>query len=736
VSLAASPRSPGTLGSAEHAVAAVSPRSRIFPGDHRVWLVAAAAAVVTTALVGWYLLAPRDLYTGTDSVAPRSIIAQVGAGQRLCAHDIAVPSGTGRVRWFVFGDGRVGFTTIITTSGEQRVGHTRSVGVTRTGTFVDVPISSVNPLGERHRAAVCLIPTGAVEIAGMQASEPHDVKPTLDASPVDARVSLWFLSATGRQRTLISQLPDTMERAALFRPGIVGPWTYVLLFVIVLPALAYSATRLLALAAASRVRHRRMAIWLVTLAFGSAATWALLTPAWQAPDEYDHFAYGQHLAEIGKAPDRVPGRPVWSTQEGLSIEAVRATSVVAAAGTRPPWLQSDEARWEHWNATEHPRRDDGGGQTTSSPHGPPYFAALAPAYLASSGQSPYTQLTAMRLTSALLFALVALFAFLTVRELLPRQPFASAAAGILVAFQPMASFIGGAVNNDTGVNAAAAALVYLLIRGLRRGLTAPVAIAIGGVAVLVPWTKLTGFALYPAVAVALLGMVMRRHDRGGLALAGIAIATTIAARLTTAGVDSFVRRDEPTSAPGAVAAPQVGVLRGFLEQPFSYASYTWQVFLPRLPFMHDRNRQRWPAFDIYVRRGWDAFGWYTIAFPNWVNAIIATIMLACGVLCAAAVWLHRSAVRRRLWEVAVLLVALAGVIFGVEFAYQSPTPREVIAEQGRYAFPALVPLATIAVGACFAFRSRWRVPVAAVLVCSVLSLAIASRLLVLTAFYA
>ena len=43
--------------------------------------------------------------------------------------------------------------------------------------------------------------------------------------------------------------------------------------------------------------------------------------------------------------------------------------------------------------------------------------------------------------------------------------------GLLVAFQPMFGFISGAINNDNGVNAAAAAIAYLLIRGLRRGLT-------------------------------------------------------------------------------------------------------------------------------------------------------------------------------------------------------------------------------------------------------------------------
>ena len=77
---------------------------------------------------------------------------------------------------------------------------------------------------------------------------------------------------------------------------------------------------------------------------------------------------------------------------------------------------------------------------------------MAPAYEVVRSQSVFSQLTAVRLASALLGALVALCAFGVVRELLPRWPVAALAAGLLVAFQPMFGFISGAVNDDNGVN--------------------------------------------------------------------------------------------------------------------------------------------------------------------------------------------------------------------------------------------------------------------------------------------
>ena len=161
-------------------------------------------------------------------------------------------------------------------------------------------------------------------------------------------------------------------------------------------------------------------------------------------------------------------------------------SQVSLPETRPPWLRGDEVAWEHETSTM-PPADNGGGYTpAASPHQPAYYLLVAPAYELVRSQSTFSQLTAVRLASALLGALVAFCAFGVVREMLPRWPVAALAAGLLVAFQPMFGFISGAVNNDNGVNAAAALSLYLVIRGLRRGLTWRLALALGATLALGP----------------------------------------------------------------------------------------------------------------------------------------------------------------------------------------------------------------------------------------------------------
>ena len=195
-------------------------------------------------------------------------------------------------------------------------------------------------------------------------------------------------------------------------------------------------------------------------------------------------------------------------------------------------------------------------------------------------------------------------------------------------------------------------------------------------------------------------------------------------------------RSAYTTPGGAAPVASNGLVGVVLHKPLEYLNYLWQVFLPRLPFMHDVALQRWPAFNIYAERGWDAFGWYAIMFPRWVNLVIAAVMLLMGGACFVAVWRERPAARRRALELAVLVLALAGVIGGVAAAYETNTiGRAVVAEQGRYAFTAMVPLAAIAVGGAFAFGRRRAPLVAAGLVAAVAGLAVASYMLALTRFY-
>jgi 4-amino-4-deoxy-L-arabinose transferase-like glycosyltransferase len=712
-----------------------------FPGAASVWLMAAATGALTVIIVLVWLATSHETYAGTNSVAVRSVVTSVPAGEQICVRELPIPDHTGAVRVGVFWKGAEspGFEAeLVGQGGLRRAGSVPGVSARSpvSGARVDIPVRPIELDEKFVTGTLCVAPQGrAAEFGGMQELPVGQPAPTVGGRPLDARVAVWFLPPKGEARSLLSLLPELLDRAALFRPAPIGAWTYAILLLVVWPLLAYAAVRLLATRVAGRQGGFRTALAVGGICFAAAASWALLTPPFDAPDEPEHFAYSQAFAETGKAPDRSPGnRSPYSSRATLALDAVRIYSHVEAPDARPPWDAFAERAWQAAMERSPGTQDDGGGYLIStSTHAPLYYALTAPAYFLAD--EPFSQLTLMRLVSALLAAVAAACAFLTVRELLPRTEWAAVVAGLVVAFQPMFTFIGGALNNDNGVNALGAMTLYLMVRALRRGLTVPLGIALGACVVALPLMKGTGYALYPAVAVGVAGMLWRRRDRSDVPAYASLAATGVGLYVLWSQVADSFGRTVFTTPGGASPAGSGGIGEKVWTHFSGYLSYVWQVFLPRLPFMTELQKPSWPFYDIYIERGWAAFGWYAFKFPGWVYALITAGVVGGFLLCAVTVWRERVAATARFWELAVLVTALVGVIAGVEAAYFNTFAVDNLLEQGRYAFTAIVPLAAIAAGACFAFGRRRAPLVGSLLVCAVIALAVCSQVLGLTSFY-
>ncbi|TML30116.1 MAG: hypothetical protein E6G30_03410, partial [Actinobacteria bacterium] len=74
------------------------------------------------------------------------------------------------------------------------------------------------------------------------------------------------------------------------------------------------------------MRPSRTALACAAVAFLNALAWLLLTPPFQVPDEPQHLAYAQYLAETGKLPRHIPGR-VFSDEEAVATGNVRLNDV-------------------------------------------------------------------------------------------------------------------------------------------------------------------------------------------------------------------------------------------------------------------------------------------------------------------------------------------------------------------------------------------------------------------------
>src|SRR4051794_6135538 len=608
----------------------------------------------------------------------------------MCVRDILVPAGTQRIRWTIDTQGkpRAPLDMQVTVHGGPVLrGHAAAAAAGGLRP-VDVPMSAPVPGGRPFRFAdICLEPKGAGAQIFPWGGNQLDIK----SKPIEVgkqrfanRPALWFLPLAHEKRSILGQLGNMFDRASLFRPGFVGPWTFWVVLFLLVPGLLYGGIRLIATADAVRARRVPLAAWVAILAFGAAASWALVNPVFQSPDESEHFAYAQYFAETGHPVDLNQGkRPPWSDKESLVIDASHELTVIERAQAKLPWLsyvESEErARAAGYNPPGGLATNGGGYHPATSVHTPLYYAALAPGYLLTKGGSTESELLAMRLTTALMGALTAMLAYLIVLELLPGRRALAAAGGLLVGFEPMFAFISGAVNNDSAVNLGCAAIIYLFIRAMRRGLTVPVAVGLGLALVITPLLKGTGYELYPPAAIAVLGLVARRHGRRDLMMLGLLAASCLVFFFGWDAIRGVFHRDAFTT-PGGSTPGSFGIR----DHVKAYLVWLWQTLLPfKLPFMQDVSVIHWPFFNIYVQRGFAGFGWYAIFFPNWVYIPIVAAMLGVLVLGARSLWIYRPAALRRVPEL-LFLASIPIVVFcAVEAAYFTINwPVDGTAEQG------------------------------------------------------
>lgn len=681
-------------------------------GDARlIWRAAGAVALVLCLVLGFHLLRPQEQLTGTNQAGSSGPVIHVDGGQEMCVEGLTLPPGTGRVLLRLAPLPPTTVTTRLAGAGGSVVVPSQGGPPGSTPVRLEVPVRE----GLRGPQTLCVTPSGPVDVAGRPERYAGQAGPTVGGVAVGGVAAAWYLPPAGRERSLIAALPDIADRAARFRPGFVGPWTFWLLLLVVPPLVGLGAVALVAGAARGKLSGRRAASAVAAVAFVAAASWSLLTPVLNAPDELEHVSYAQAIAEQGRAPSAGPSpRRAYSTEAQAAYEGAALAGQYRQVDGRPPWTAAAERAWAARDAGT--RGDDGSGWTTVADYTPAYYTAAAAAGLIAGHGSFFTKVTAMRLLTALLASGAALFTVLLVRELIPSRPELAVVAGLWVALQPMVSFMGGMVNNDGPVASLAAAATWLVVRALRRGLTVRVAVALGAVLVAAPMVKGNGLFLLVPVTLGLGGVVWRARGAvpwralaaGAMSLLATALAfVVLAAALghsadpTRPGWYASTGSAYPTL-PGQAVLPSRAT-----SEPVRFAEYLWELALPPLPGMEDvrPGGVRTPAYTAYVQRAWGAFAFAVVLFPRWVYILVMLAMAALAALGLRALRLHRAGVRARRWELAVLVGVIVAVVLGTEAAYYAPNDLTV-PEFGRYLFPAAAAFSALAAGALLGAERR------------------------------
>jgi 4-amino-4-deoxy-L-arabinose transferase-like glycosyltransferase len=468
------------------------------------------------------------------------------------------------------------------------------------------------------------------------------------------------------------------------------------------------------------------------LAFLNAACWSLLTPPFLALDEPDHFAYVQQLAETGKLP--VSSRTEYSLEEQVALRDLHHAQVRFRPAGHAIFSAAEQQKLQSDLAEPVARQAQGGvGVATSEP--PLYYALETILYHIGSSGSILDRLELMRLLSALMGAVTALFVFLFLRQALPTVRWAWTVGGLGVALTPLFGFTSSTVNPDALLFAVSAALFYCLARAFRQGLTQRSAIAIGTLTAVGFLTKLNFAGLAPGVILGLI-LLARREGRTsgpGVYLRSLAPALLIAA--SPVALYALVNLFSNHPAFGIVSSSVAGFTSGH-KSIFGELSYIWQFYLPRLPGMHNDFVGIFTTRQIWFRNAIGLYGWGDTAFPNWVyNAALIPVGVIAA-LCVRTLIIGRTALRDRAAELVTYAVMTAGVLVLVAAAGYLLFPVRVAEfTDARYLLPMLALWGAVLALAARGAGRRWGPAVGALIVVLVIAHDIFSQLQVVARYY-
>jgi hypothetical protein len=460
----------------------------------------------------------------------------------------------------------------------------------------------------------------------------------------------------------------------------------------------------------------------------NAVCWSILAPPFQVPDEPSHFAYTQQLAENNQLP--TSAKSTYSPEETTVLQDIHQYEIRQSPETHTISSAQEQQTLQR-DLSEHPSRHGEGG-VGGAYNDPPlyYLLETVPYGLASKG-TILDQLESMRLFSALMGGVTALFVFLFVREVLPGRRWAWTVGGLSIALAPLLGFVSGAVTPEAMLTAVSAASFYGLARAFHRGLTRKLAIAIGAMLAIGFLTKLNFIGLAPGIILALILLTIRAsRTHGRAAFVSLAMALAIA----TAPVWLYVFVNLASGDPGLGVISKTLKLSGAHGSIIDKVSYVWQLYLPRLPGMSNYFSGLSTTRDLWFNRGVGYYGWLDTSFPVWVENLALVPAGILGLLCARALIVARASLYPRASEIVVygtMAVGLLTLIGVTSFINKN----EGLFAEPRYLLP-LLPL--LGLGLALAARGagrRYGPAVGAAIILLFLAHNIFSQLLVVGRYY-
>ena len=468
---------------------------------------------------------------------------------------------------------------------------------------------------------------------------------------------------------------------------------------------------------------------LLAVAAVHGTAWVVVTAPWNGPDEVAHFAYAEHLAQTGHAPQRNRGESSQSTAHNLALYQLNLLPIRLRPGGRPTYSALKRTK-EAMGGLPGSAYKNGSAPNSAANYPPLYYAYEAVAYRVSPVRSELGRLFAMRLATVVLFVIAVGLTWAIAAELLAAG-WACALATGLVALQPKLAFGAGIVNPDLMLVVLATGALLAALRIVRRGPTLGTVVALAACTCGGVLTHPRGYFLAPfaLIALALGWLRVRGRLRWTLRVAGPAVGAVV---LAVVAAILWVRGH--TAGPGGSGAgnpPLTGSARQFL-------SYLWQFYLPKLSFMDPKVGPSFYGYrQVYIEGFFGNFGSLSVNYrPVVYDALQVAAALGVAALYTTAIVRWRTLVAN--WPVVVLCTTYFGGLMALLHivSYSSLRLGPDVVITGRYMLPAVALYGVAAAWVCSSLPRRLGLPLAGILLGLAALLAVGGVGLSMSRFYA
>ncbi len=397
---------------------------------------------------------------------------------------------------------------------------------------------------------------------------------------------------------------------------------------------------------------RQPTLILILLAYALlAALYAVYTPKWQAPDEPAHFNYIRAIGDTGALPVLQHG-----DYDQNYLEQIKAAKFPAS-------MSIDAIRYESYQP-------------------PLYYLAATPVYLAARAGGVDAEVLALRLFGVALGALLLLIACAVVREVFPDDPWLALVSVGAIATVPMYLAVSASVTNDIAAVLVLALILLLAVKRVKNTVSDKRFVILCGI--------LFGAALLTKSTA---------YTPGALVLVGAEVASgawRVARTRWLTGLVSLFAIAALISAPMFIRNMLTYGVTDFLGLARHNAVVLGQPTTAEMIAQYGLNHILFDYFAVTFKSFWAQFGWMGVLVNDRIYVVLMVLSGAAAFGFALFAWRvlrRRDALAATQWWgmglLAVTLVASVADYIGYNF--------EFFQLQGRYLFPAIIPIALFGV---------------------------------------